>query len=194
LDKSELKSQGFPVVQHAVSARKTRSVSQAPSELQKRLDGVHEGIHAACVVCGARNPRGLRVPFRVLADGSVEASFPCPKDLEGYPQLLHGGVIASLLDGAMTNCLFAQGITAVTAELTIRYHTPVAVDHPATIRASLDCSAHGYHLLTAELRQDGRVAATAQAKFLSNHRKSNGVAGQDLPQCGPRRIHTGTRK
>ena len=142
------------------------------SESQARLDGAHEGLHAACVVCGARNPRGLRVQFCVVADGSVEATFPCRKDLEGYPHILHGGVIASLLDGAMTNCLFAHGITAVTAELTIRYHTPVAIDQPVTIRAWLDHSAHGYHRLTANLRQNGRVAATARAKFVSTSNRS----------------------
>jgi hypothetical protein len=56
-------------------------VSEIPSGVQERLDGVHEGIHAACVVCGVRNPRGLRVLFHVLADGSVETLFPSPKDL-----------------------------------------------------------------------------------------------------------------
>lgn len=153
---------------------------QTPNALQERLNDAHEGIHAACVVCGARNPRGLRMPFHVLADGCVEAAFACPTDLEGYPQLLHGGVIAALLDGAMTNCLFARGITAVTAELTIRYHIPVAVDRPATIRARLDHSAHGCHLLTAEMCQDGRAAATARAKFLSGRRRAAGVSGRHL--------------
>jgi uncharacterized protein (TIGR00369 family) len=142
------------------------------SELQERLDGVHRGIHAACVVCGSENGRGLRVEYRVLADGSVEAEFACPESLQGYPHLLHGGIIASLLDGAMTNCLFAHGITAVTAQLTIRYHAAVATGRPATIRARIDRSAHGCHFLTAELSRDGRVAVTAEAKFLSGHRES----------------------
>jgi uncharacterized protein (TIGR00369 family) len=138
------------------------------STLQDRLDRVHHGIHAGCVVCGLENGRGLRVPYRVLPDGSVEAEFTCPESLEGYRHVLHGGVIASLLDGAMTNCLFAHGITAVTAELTIRYHAPVITGRPATIRASIDRSAHGCHFLTAALCREGRVAVTARAKFLSS--------------------------
>jgi uncharacterized protein (TIGR00369 family) len=156
-------------------------VSVTLGDLQERLDGVREGIHGACVVCGARNPRGLQVPFRVQVDGSVEASFPCPRNLEGYPQFLHGGVIASLLDGAMTNCLFAHGITAVTAELTIRYHLPVLTDHPAIIRARLERSTHGCHSLTAELQQSGQIAATARAKFLSKHRETAETSGRTLP-------------
>lgn len=139
-------------------------------ELQERLDGVHRGIHAGCVVCGAGNGGGLRVPYRVLTDGSVEAEVPCPESLQGYPHLLHGGIIASLLDGAMTNCLLAHGITAVTAELTVRYLAPVATGRPAIVRAWIDRSAHGCHFLTAELSRDGRVAVTAHAKFLSSHR------------------------
>jgi uncharacterized protein (TIGR00369 family) len=116
------------------------------------------------------------VPYRVLADGGVEAEFACPESLEGYPDVLHGGVIASLLDGAMTNCLFAHGITAVTAELTIRYHAPVATGRPAIVRARIARAAHGCHFLTAELSRDGRVAVTAEAKFLSGRRKRPAVS------------------
>jgi acyl-coenzyme A thioesterase PaaI-like protein len=35
--------------------------------------------------------------------------------------MLHGGVISSILDGTMTNCLFAHGTVAVTAELRVRF-------------------------------------------------------------------------
>jgi acyl-coenzyme A thioesterase PaaI-like protein len=143
-------------------------MSAERSKLQEQLDRAHQGVHARCVVCGFENGRGLHAPFRVLPDGSVEAEFACDDDLEGYPHMLHGGVIASLLDGAMTNCLFAHGITAVTAELTVRYHTTVPTGRPAIVRASIDRSSHGCHFLTAELRRDGRVAVTAHGKFLSN--------------------------
>ncbi|HTU00326.1 MAG TPA: PaaI family thioesterase [Candidatus Sulfotelmatobacter sp.] len=132
---------------------------------------MRRGIHAACVVCGSTNGRGLRVPYRALSDGSVEAEFACDESLEGYPHLLHGGVIASLLDGAMTNCLFAHGITAVTAELSIRYRDPVPTEQPVTVRARIQRSAHGCHFLTAEVRRHGRAAVIAHGKFLSRDRE-----------------------
>ncbi|MFH1999293.1 MAG: hotdog domain-containing protein, partial [Planctomycetota bacterium] len=76
--------------------------------------------HPNCVVCGRENPKGFHLHFSLQKDGSVEGHFYCSKNLEGYPEQLHGGVIASLLDGAMTHCLFLHGYTAVTVELSIK--------------------------------------------------------------------------
>jgi len=138
---------------------------------EKRMRMQQHDLHRRCIVCGSENPEGLQLPFAVQADGSVEARFACGRRYEGYPLLLHGGVVAAALDGAMTNCLFAHGIEALTAELTVRYHRPVAVGRPAVIRGWLERSAHGCHLLAAEFRQDGRVAATGRAKFLECPRR-----------------------
>ena len=70
-------------------------------------------------------------------DGSVEGVFAARAPLEGYSGLLHGGVAAAFLDGAMTNCLFAHGVRALTAELTVRYREPVAVPGKITTHATL---------------------------------------------------------
>ncbi|HBO43227.1 MAG TPA: thioesterase [Planctomycetaceae bacterium] len=75
-------------------------------------------------------------------------------------------MISALLDGAMTNCMFANGHAAVTGELLVRFRHPVLTDHPAIIRARIKSSTRPLHELTAELVQDGQVKATAQAKFL----------------------------
>jgi acyl-coenzyme A thioesterase PaaI-like protein len=66
------------------------------------------------------NGRGLRLKCRLSADGSVQATFDCNGTYEGYANILHGGVASALLDGAMTNCLFAHGHPGVTAEITVR--------------------------------------------------------------------------
>jgi acyl-coenzyme A thioesterase PaaI-like protein len=77
-------------------------------------------------------------------------------------------MIAALLDGAMTHCLFAQGLAAVTAELTVRYRYPVAVRRMATIHAWLERAARHLQVVRAELRQDGVIKASARAKFMKN--------------------------
>jgi len=38
--------------------------------------------------------------FDVDDDGGVQATFQCVESFEGYPGILHGGVISSILDGA----------------------------------------------------------------------------------------------
>jgi acyl-coenzyme A thioesterase PaaI-like protein len=122
--------------------------------------------HPDCMVCGSGNGHGLGLEFHVTEDGIAEASFACDRVFQGYPGVLHGGVISALLDGVMTNHLFAQDIVAVTAELTVRFRYPVATNNPATIRAWITSSLSPLHELAAELIQNGQVKATAKGKFL----------------------------
>ena len=125
--------------------------------------------HPRCVVCSSANLAGLRTEFVFQPDGSVTGEFPGGAGFEGYPGLLHGGITAALLDGAMTNCLFAHGIAALTAELTVRYRHPVEVRGRIAVRASLTESRGELHLLRAELRQEGQVKAIAFGKFVKKN-------------------------
>jgi acyl-coenzyme A thioesterase PaaI-like protein len=85
--------------------------------------------------------------------------------------MLHGGVIASLLNGAMTNCMFAYGIPAITAELNVRFRHPVAIGKTAVVRAWIERSSRSLHVLRAEVVQDEQVRAAARGKFLEQHRQ-----------------------
>ena len=105
---------------------------------------------------------GLAIGF--LASGLCE--YDCDRAFEGYAGMLHGGVIASLLDGAMTNCMFANGIPAITAELTIRFRHPVVIGRTATVRAWIERSSPPLHRLRAEVVQDEQRKATAFGKFM----------------------------
>jgi acyl-coenzyme A thioesterase PaaI-like protein len=103
--------------------------------------------------------------FRTPRHGLIEATFACERALEGYPDVLHGGVICALLDGVMTNCLFACGVVAVTGDLRVRFRLPVATSGRAAVRAWVESSSRPLHQLAAELTQDGQIKATATAKF-----------------------------
>lgn len=128
-------------------------------------------LHAGCVVCSRRNPRGLGLRFRPAADGcGVTAEFPCDADFQGYDGLIHGGVVSMLLDGAMAHCLFHQGRAGHTGELVVRFRQGVLVGHPATVSARLVRSKGRMHELSAELRQDGAVKAEATARFMEDRR------------------------
>jgi acyl-coenzyme A thioesterase PaaI-like protein len=133
---------------------------------QATLDSLRNAQHAECLMCGSANPLGLKLRFRVQPDGSVLALSPCPEGLRSYPETLHGGVISALLDAAMTNALFAAGVTAVTAELTIRFLAPVSLNRGALVRASVEKDAHPLFYVRAELEQDETLKARASAKFL----------------------------
>lgn len=133
------------------------------------LNHVQTEAHPFCVVCSQSNPMGFGLKFTSNDDGSVSAAFLGHPGLEGFQGLLHGGVIASLLDGAMTNCMFARGCVAMTAEFKVRYHKPVVVGEEMFIRAWVTGSQPPLHQLQAELKQEGCVKAFATAKFIERH-------------------------
>jgi acyl-coenzyme A thioesterase PaaI-like protein len=116
---------------------------------------------------------GLALRHTVASDGSVSASFIGNCALESYPGILHGGLVATVLDAAMTNCLFAQGIRGLTAELQVRYRDPVQAAEELQVRAWLDSTRHGIYKLSAEITQGGNLKARAQAKFIERRKASN---------------------
>ena len=74
---------------------------------------LQSSLHARCIVCGSKHSRGLRLAFSTQPDRCVVAQCPCEQLYQEYTGCLSYGVIAALLDSAMTNCLFAQGRAAI---------------------------------------------------------------------------------
>jgi acyl-coenzyme A thioesterase PaaI-like protein len=149
--------------------RQSMTTPVAPDRAHIRLLNTQMETHPFCFVCSGSNPMGLALRYAPQPDGSVSARFLGHSALEGYPGLLHGGVIAALLDGAMTNCLFALGNPALTVELKVRYHAGVFAAEESLIQARLEDDSHGLYQLRAELRQSGVVKASATGKFMSRH-------------------------
>lgn len=123
-------------------------------------------FHPFCMVCSGANPYGLGLAFQAGDPGELKAAFHPHAGLGGYEGLLHGGVTAALLDGIITNCLFAQGIVALTAELTVRYREPVKIGPEISLRAWVEHAHPPLYLMSAELVQEGCVRTTASAKFI----------------------------
>jgi uncharacterized protein (TIGR00369 family) len=99
-------------------------------------------------------------------DGDVTARWTCPAGGESYPGIVHGGVVATLLDAAMVHALFARGVVARTGELRIRYRSPVCIGSPVVVRAKLANEGGRLFVLEAELRQGTSLCAEARAKFM----------------------------
>lgn len=131
-----------------------------------RLRAAQSQYHPDCFVCSRCRADGLGMSFQTNPDGSVESRFNCRDFFQGYPGLLHGGIVSALLDGAMTNCLFARGVKAMTGELSVRFILPVRTDYAAIVGARITKSRPPLYVLGAELIQNDRVAARAVAKFM----------------------------
>ena len=84
---------------------------------------------------------------------------------QGYQDRLHGGIISMLFDATMTHCLFAHGVTGVTATLNIRFLRPVISDRSITVSAHVEKQKSHLWLLKGALQQDDQLKSTAEAKF-----------------------------
>ena len=142
----------------------TRTLSA--DQRRRQLVAMRARHHETCAVCGAHNENGLRLEFEVCEDGAVEATMVCGEEREGYTGLVHGGIIASLLDGAMTNCLFSHGIVAVTGDFRLKIACAVSSGTPIAVRARLEEDLSPVYVLSGELRQKGQVVARATGKFM----------------------------
>ena len=79
-------------------------------------------------MCGKRNPDGLQLTFELDAEtGVTQSEFVSQPSHQGYDGVVHGGILAALMDEVMANCLWLQGIPAVTAKMSLRYRDPVPV-------------------------------------------------------------------
>lgn len=127
--------------------------------------GPHEE-HRHCLLCGDLNPQGLGLRFEPDGNGGITAAFTGRPNLQGYDGILHGGVIASLLDAAMTHCLFGLGLRAMTGDLRVRFIKPVPCNAEVVLWAGITEASPPLYRAQAELRMKGTVVAKAQGKFM----------------------------
>lgn len=90
-----------------------------------------------CFVCGPNNPAGLKLGFAF--DGtSVRTVFTPNKEHQGYLNIVHGGILAMLLDEAMVKLSLALDTPAVTARMEIRLMRALAVGETVTVEARIE--------------------------------------------------------
>jgi uncharacterized protein (TIGR00369 family) len=108
--------------------------------MSEREDLLTPFAHAAsnrCFGCGTANPAGLQLEFFRTPDGSVVASPTVSGTFDGHPGYLHGGIIATLLDEAMSKSVRALGRSAMTRKLEIEFLRPVPSNAPLRIEGSI---------------------------------------------------------
>jgi acyl-coenzyme A thioesterase PaaI-like protein len=51
-----------------------------------------------CFICGLENPVGLHLHIYEVEPGMIETKYIAPEHFQGYPGVLHGGIVGALLD------------------------------------------------------------------------------------------------
>ena len=121
----------------------------------------------SCFVCGVENPVGLHVHSRVEADGRVVVDYTPRAEDCGYRGIVHGGLLMTLLDEAMTwAALLESGRLCVAAELTTRLLKPAAPGVPLRVEARVTASGRLYKVEGTATDAAGGIAARATGKYM----------------------------
>jgi uncharacterized protein (TIGR00369 family) len=110
-------------------------------------------------VCGPDNPIGLKLRFAAAGEG-IRAEF-MPSDLHvGYEGLVHGGILAALIDDALANVWFVRGQEAVTAKIEVRFRREARPGDRLIVTAVETGRKAGMMTARAEVaRADGGIVA-----------------------------------
>jgi uncharacterized protein (TIGR00369 family) len=119
-----------------------------------------------CFACGEKNPSGLHLAFRIQ-DGKVFAEFVPQKIHQGYRDIVHGGIISTIIDEAMVKAALMQGMPAVTAEITVRFKNPLMAGEKLIVEARITNTIRKIIETSATIRkQDNTLVAEGRAKLL----------------------------
>lgn len=89
-----------------------------------------------CFACGQDNPDGLRLQW-IVEGHTMSTSYITEAKYQGWQGIVHGGILATLLDEAMTRLAGAVCGNAVTAEMTVRYIKPAHIGQKIYVKGEI---------------------------------------------------------
>ena len=122
-----------------------------------------------CFICGLENPVGLHLHIYETEPGVVETSYIAPEHFQGYPGVLHGGIVGALIDEIAGRSHMGSDPSdprfMFTAKLEVKYRQNVPVGKPLKIigkagkskSKSAEAWAGIYDAETNELLAEGNV-------------------------------------
>lgn len=125
-----------------------------------------------CFGCGARNRIGMRLRFSVDAEGAVFSFLKMPQRFQGPHGFAHGGILAAVLDEAMSKAIHAsahgQKIMAMTRQMETEYLRPVPLGAPVVLRGVQERAEGRKHFCSATLSDEaGHLLARGKALFIA---------------------------
>ncbi len=99
------------------------------------MKNTNEIFHSSCFACGTANYQGLHIKFKEGPTG-ITGSVSIPSRFQSYKDIVHGGIVATMLDAAMVQTLKKRsGKDPFTCRLEVRYLHPIPPGKILTINA-----------------------------------------------------------
>ena len=147
-----------------------------------------------CFGCGPANPQGLHLSFTTDTSNpehiTATAQVQLDRMHEGPPGHIHGGIVAALLDEAMSKLNRPLNVLAMTRHMEVDYLRPAPLYQPLILTArhlsratKPDGTPDRKLFHQAELqRPDGTVLARSKGLFIALDERILAAAGFSAPQ------------
>ena len=120
-----------------------------------------------CFGCGPLNEEGLQMTFLPEGDVSV-TEFEVPARYQSWKGVVHGGMVALMLDEAVGWAAWHRGHPGVTGKLEVRYRLPLRVGERVRLTGRVDNVRRTLVYATAKIERisDGATVAEATATLM----------------------------
>ena len=121
-----------------------------------------------CFGCGGRNARGMKLAYEQDdAARKIIGRFRLGAEYQGAFGIIHGGVIAVVLDEVMGKVCRFRGVRAVTAEMNIEYLKPVWVDADLIVEGyEKEMAGRNLHLVGEIKDASGKLLVRSRGRFV----------------------------
>lgn len=119
-----------------------------------------------CFLCGRQNDIGLKMTW-YHDDDQIRTTVTVPEHFNGYPEVVHGGIVAAILDETAGRAVLINGnheTLMVTLKLEVTYRRPTPTNTPLTAVGWVLRQSRKRARVAGELRlPDGTVTAECTA-------------------------------
>jgi acyl-coenzyme A thioesterase PaaI-like protein len=130
-----------------------------------------------CFVCGRDNPRGLKIKVTYFPEElAAETELALPREYQGWAEVIHGGILSTLLDEMMAHAVWHFAGPGLTLSLEVRFHAPLKPDEAIRVRGELAPGNGSRRLAEAVITRtsDQRKIASGKSRFLLLEEKVGG--------------------
>lgn len=133
-----------------------------------------------CFVCGDKNNKGLNVRF-YSSEGKAKAEYTPKREFEGYRDILHGGIISTLLDEVMIQAIIAQGILTFTTQIEVKFKKPARIGEKLLLEGEIIEDKGKFIVTKGEIaKEDGTIVAVSTGKFFKATGEMKSLLEQSL--------------
>ena len=170
----------------AMETKETEARTSQDGQIDEKR-AIYLPTYDGCYVCGQNHPRGLRVRFFTDGGNRVHARFLPDATQTGYDDIVHGGVISTLLDELLGwSVSLAHRSMAYTAELAVRFLKPLRAGSVYLASSRMGCGRGRCWEADGEVADaDGQVFARGHGKyFLLSAEQTDAVAAKMTYRSG----------